>query len=97
LLLYLSFAYLLCSPVGCFAAVSEKTTLRVNNIPAYWEACRLMMARQLMTDTAAAATPPVLDPTARVAEKSQVLIALFFLYHHCTFGQYSTVFVSSKA
>jgi hypothetical protein len=96
LLLYLSFAYLLCSPVGCFAAVSEKTTLRVNNIPAYWEACRLMMARQLVTDTAAAA-PPVLDPTARVAEKSQVLIALFFLYHHCTFGQYSTVFVSSKA
>ncbi len=72
--------YLLCSPTGCFAAVSEKTTLRVNNIPAYWEACRLMMARQLVTDTAAAA-PPVLDPTARVAEKSQVLIfCAIFLY-----------------
>lgn len=33
--------------IACYAAISDKITVRVNNIPAYWEACRLVMSRQL--------------------------------------------------
>jgi len=52
----------------CFAAITEEPTVRVNNIPSFWEGCRLLMEGTLPLECD---LPPVSD-SAKVHEKSQM-------------------------
>ena len=59
--------------ITCYAAVADAVTLRVNNIPAYWEAFRLVKAGDLKLDT----DTPQLHKQAQIHPNAQVI--------HCNF------------
>jgi len=54
--------------ITCYAAVADAVTLRVNNIPAYWEAFRLVKAGHLKVDT----DTPQLHKQAQIHQNAQI-------------------------
>jgi len=53
---------------GCYAAVSDELTVRVNNIPSYWEATRLLNEGSIQAHS----DLPNIHPQADVHQKSQM-------------------------
>jgi len=56
------------SQFGCYAAVCEEVTVRVNNIPSYWEANRLISDGTIQAQS----DLPNIHPQADVHQKSQM-------------------------